>query len=88
MIADAARHALVVTVEDGLRDGGIGSYMADAVTEARLASRSAAGPIVIIGVPNRFIPQGKPARILSDLGLDAAGIFATVIKSRESMSVQ
>jgi 1-deoxy-D-xylulose-5-phosphate synthase len=87
MIADAARHALVVTVEDGLRDGGIGSYMADAITEARLASHSTAGPIVIIGVPNRFIPQGKPARILSDLGLDAAGIYATVIKSRESMSV-
>lgn len=86
MIADAARHALVVTVEDGLRDGGIGSYMADAITEARLASHTTAGPIVIIGVPNRFIPQGKPARILSDLGLDAAGIYATVIKSRESMS--
>ena len=86
MIDDAARHALVVTVEDGLRDGGIGSYMADAITEARLASHSAAGPIVIIGVPNRFIPQGKPARILSDLGLDAAGIYATVIKSRESMT--
>ena len=88
MIDDAARHALVVTVEDGLRDGGIGSYMADAITEARLASHSAAGPIVIIGVPNRFIPQGKPARILSDLGLDAAGIYATVIKSRESMITQ
>jgi 1-deoxy-D-xylulose-5-phosphate synthase len=86
MIADAARHALVVTVEDGLRDGGIGSYMADAVTEARLANHSAAGPVVIIGVPNRFIPQGKPARILSDLGLDAAGIYATVIKSRDSMT--
>jgi 1-deoxy-D-xylulose-5-phosphate synthase len=40
MITDAARHALVVTVEDGLRDGGIGSYMADAITEARLASHS------------------------------------------------
>ena len=86
MIADAARHALVVTVEDGLRDGGIGSYMADAITEVRLAAHSAAGPVVIIGVPNRFIPQGKPTRILSDLGLDAAGIYATVIKSRESMT--
>ena len=34
MIADAARHQLVVTCEDGIRDGGVGMTMADHVHHA------------------------------------------------------
>ncbi|MUH51488.1 MAG: 1-deoxy-D-xylulose-5-phosphate synthase [Actinobacteria bacterium] len=73
MIADAARHALVVTVEDGIRDGGIGMTIADQVHAI-----DAKVPIAVLGVPTRFIPQAKPDRILAQLGLDAAGIAATI----------
>jgi 1-deoxy-D-xylulose-5-phosphate synthase len=72
MIADAAAHRCVLTVEDGIRDGGIGSLIADAV--------HAASPHVVVeslGVPTKFIPHNKPDVILASLGLDAAGITAS-----------
>lgn len=74
MIADAARHSCVVTVEDGIRDGGIGSTIADQVAEV-----DPAVPVVALGTPTRFIPHAaKPDQIHAQLGLDANGIAATV----------
>ncbi|HZX55484.1 MAG TPA: 1-deoxy-D-xylulose-5-phosphate synthase [Ilumatobacteraceae bacterium] len=73
MIADAAAHRLVVTCEDGIRDGGIGMTIADQVHE--LAHDVV---VEVLGLPTRFIPQGKPDRILAQLGLDADGIVAAV----------
>jgi 1-deoxy-D-xylulose-5-phosphate synthase len=73
MLADAAGHPAVVTVEDGYREGGIGAAIA-----ARLAERAVPmPPIRVLGVPVRFIPHGKPDAILADLGLDAAGVAAS-----------
>jgi 1-deoxy-D-xylulose-5-phosphate synthase len=74
MIADALEHPAVVTVEDGLRDGGAGSAIADAITREALAAGTAVPPVSVLGVPCRYLPQGKPDDILRDLGLDAAGI--------------
>ena len=85
MIADAARHKLVMTVEDGLRDGGVGSAMADAISAHRIESGHDAGPVVVLGTPTRFIPQAKPAQILADLGLDASGIFASIVKAYDAL---
>jgi 1-deoxy-D-xylulose-5-phosphate synthase len=73
MIADAARHGAVLTVEDGIRDGGIGSTMADQIHEI-----TATVPVTILGVPTKFIPQAKPDKILAAMGLDADGIAASV----------
>ena len=70
MLADAAGHPAVVTIEDGYCEGGIGSAIA-----ARLGERGGAVPrMAILGVPVRFIPHGKPDAILASLGLDAAGV--------------
>ncbi len=73
MIADAARHDLVVTIEDGIRDGGIGSAIAGLVADVDPST-----VVKILGVPTKFIPQAKPDRILAQLGLDADGLVATV----------
>ena len=81
MVGDAARHRLVVTIEDGLREGGVGAAIADAIGDLRLQSHSPAGPVLVLGTPVRFISQAKPAQILMELGLDAAGIVAAVTKA-------
>jgi 1-deoxy-D-xylulose-5-phosphate synthase len=73
MLADAARHEVVVTVEDGIRDGGIGMTIEDA-----LVTRPNAPRVRALGIPTRFIPQAKPAVILASLGLDAKGIVSTI----------
>ena len=70
MIADAATHAGVITVEDGLRDGGIGMTMEDLV----LSASTVKPRIQVLGVPTKFIAHNKPDRILASLGLDADGI--------------
>src|SRR5205085_8544666 len=62
MIADARRHRLVVTVEDGIRVGGAGSFMADAI--ASLDPGRQSPPVLLLGTPPEYIPQGKPAAIL------------------------
>jgi 1-deoxy-D-xylulose-5-phosphate synthase len=73
MLADAAAHPAVVTVEDGYREGGVGSAIAD-----RLADRPGRNPprLAVLGVPVQFIPHGKPDAILASFGLDAAGLAA------------
>ena len=71
MIDDASQHRLVVTVEDGTRIGGAGAAMADAIAACGSDTR-----VVILGTPDRYIPHGDPAEILSSLGLDARGIVA------------
>jgi len=76
MIQDAARHALVVTCEDGVRDGGVGMTMADRIHHA--CGTDPLPHVEVLGVPTRFIPTAKPDRILAGLGLDADGIAATV----------
>jgi len=72
MLADAARHTVVVTAEDGVRVGGVGSSIA-----AALGALGHDGPVVLLGTPDAYVPQGKPDAILSELGLDATGIAAT-----------
>ncbi|MEM7276197.1 MAG: 1-deoxy-D-xylulose-5-phosphate synthase [Actinomycetota bacterium] len=71
MLDHAAGHRLVVTIEDGLAEGGIGANIATA-----LFGR---GPAVkVLGVPTRYLAHGKADTILADLGLDGAGVAATV----------
>jgi len=83
MIADAAAHPLVVTAEDGVRDGGAGSSIVASIS-AYVAPEPdrVAPPVKVLGVPDRFIPHGKPAKILADLGLDGPGIAAAVHDAR------
>ncbi|MEQ1703912.1 MAG: transketolase C-terminal domain-containing protein, partial [Ilumatobacteraceae bacterium] len=69
MIADAAAHGAVLTVEDGIRDGGIGMTAADQVH-----ALAASVPVQVLGIPAKFIPQGSADKILAQLGLDADGI--------------
>ena len=76
MLTDAAGHRLVVTIEDGLRDGGIGAAVADSLSKLAPVG----GPAVrVLGVPSVYLAQGKPDVILSRLGLDAEGITDEVL---------
>ncbi len=88
LIADAAAHELVLTIEDGLRDGGAGSAIAQAIAQHGLSTGCAPCEVDVLGVPDRFLPHGKPDDILRDLGLDAASIaqrVRTVLDTRRSL---
>jgi 1-deoxy-D-xylulose-5-phosphate synthase len=69
----AASYDVVVTVEDGVAAGGVGDALARGLRA--VGARSA---VTTLGLPTRFVPQGKRADILASYGLDADGINAAV----------
>jgi 1-deoxy-D-xylulose-5-phosphate synthase len=79
MIADAMQHDVVITAEDGIRDGGIGMTIESTIhSESRISSGHKRPIIQVLGVPTTFVPTAKPQVILHQMGLDAEGIVATV----------
>jgi 1-deoxy-D-xylulose-5-phosphate synthase len=77
MLADAARHPYVLTVEDGVREGGIGNAIQDQLLEHTLGSQEPR--VRVLGTPVAYLAHGKPDAILADLGLDEAGIIASAM---------
>jgi len=69
----ARDHDYLVTVEEGCTMGGAGSAVAEA-----LAAEGLVKPLLILGLPDRFIDHGDPALLLASVGLDAHGIGQAV----------
>ncbi|MGQ0631783.1 MAG: 1-deoxy-D-xylulose-5-phosphate synthase [Sporichthyaceae bacterium] len=72
----AAGHRLVVTVEDGLRAGGIGSMLAGACREAGVDT-----PLRDFGIPSSFLAHGTRAQVLTAVGLTAQDISRAVVET-------
>lgn len=75
MLEDAARHEVVITIEDGFRQGGAGTGIRTALEDMGASCR-----VEVMGVPVKFIPHAKPDKILRELGLDAQGIRNTALR--------
>ncbi|WP_329108541.1 1-deoxy-D-xylulose-5-phosphate synthase [Micromonospora sp. NBC_01699] len=73
LVTLAGSHRLVVTVEDGVRAGGVGDALAKAMRDADLLV-----PLRDLGVPPVFQPHGTRAQILADLGLTAQDVARDV----------
>ncbi|HEY4319300.1 MAG TPA: 1-deoxy-D-xylulose-5-phosphate synthase [Herbaspirillum sp.] len=71
----AAQHDALVTVEEGTVMGGAGSAVAEALAEAGILK-----PLLILGLPDRFIDHGDAPKLLASCGLDGAGIGASVLQ--------
>ncbi|MEY3447352.1 MAG: hypothetical protein RIR45_2107 [Pseudomonadota bacterium] len=71
----ARSHQALVTVEEGATMGGAGSAVAEALHAAGLQL-----PVLQLGLPDRFIEHGDPAKLLALQGLDAAGIRASIAR--------
>jgi len=69
----ARTHDAIVTVEEGAIMGGAGSAVSEALQEAGLIR-----PMLQLGLPDRFIEHGDPAKLLSAIGLDAPGIEKSI----------
>ncbi|WP_174849287.1 1-deoxy-D-xylulose-5-phosphate synthase [Yersinia artesiana] len=65
----AASHEILVTVEENAIMGGAGS----GVNELLMAKRQLV-PVLNLGLPDHFVPQGEQDEMRAELGLDAAGI--------------
>jgi 1-deoxy-D-xylulose-5-phosphate synthase len=84
MITDAMQHDVVVTAEDGIRDGGIGMTIENTINDMSTSTTSTTHkrPVVrVLGVPTTFVPTAKPNVILHQMGLDSEGIVAQVLRT-------
>ncbi|MGH9125748.1 MAG: 1-deoxy-D-xylulose-5-phosphate synthase [Acidimicrobiales bacterium] len=78
LVADASGHRLVVTIEDGVAEGGAGSHLAQAIATHCHHAALAAPTVINLGTPAAYLPHGRPADIRALLGLDGAGIAASI----------
>ena len=69
----ALQHDLIVTVEEHQVMGGAGSAVCEALNRLEISKR-----VLLLGLPDRFIDHGDPARLLASVGLDAAGIGQSI----------
>jgi 1-deoxy-D-xylulose-5-phosphate synthase len=77
LVAAAAGHEHVVTVEDNGEHGGYGDAFARAVRAAGVTV-----PMRTLALPQRFLAHGSRGGILSDQGLDGRGIAAAVLEAQ------
>jgi 1-deoxy-D-xylulose-5-phosphate synthase len=70
----AATHRLVVTVEDGGRQGGAGSTIARAIADAGVATA-----VRVHAIPQEFQIHASRAEVLARVGLDAETIAADTL---------
>ncbi len=69
----AREHELLVTVEEGSLMGGAGSAVAEYLAAASLTPQ-----LLHLGLPDRFVDHGDTAVLLAEVGLDKAGLLASI----------
>jgi 1-deoxy-D-xylulose-5-phosphate synthase len=82
----AAEHDLLVTVEEGVLQGGFGSAVWETLSESGLAVPR----IIRVGLPDRYVTHGKPALLHDEVGFTgeriAERIRAAVLDPRSAVS--
>ncbi len=71
----AARHELLITIEENVVAGGAGSAVAEL-----LARTGSPVPVIQLGLPDRFPEQGDISALHAEYGLDAAGIRRAILR--------
>jgi 1-deoxy-D-xylulose-5-phosphate synthase len=74
LVADlAAAHDVLVTIEENTIMGGAGSAVMESLCRQKINVR-----LLMLGLPDAYIDQGDHAELLTDCGLDKAGIIQSV----------
>lgn len=81
LVSLAGEYDCVVSVEDGIVQGGFGWSLRDALAEARV-------PVRCLGVPQGFPEHGDRAAIIARFGYDADGIESAVRELLEHISAR
>lgn len=74
VVSLAAAHRLVITIEDGIRVGGVGTRVRQVLREAGVDTA-----VDELGLPDEFLNHATREQILDDAGLSAAKIAHDVV---------
>ena len=73
----AQRYDIIVTVEDGMSSGGLGSAVLETMEDLPVRVKR-------LGVHDRFVTHGSTKELMHMFGLDADGIADTLINIQTS----
>ena len=68
-----AKYKRIITVEDGIADGGFGSAVLEEANRQQYA-----GKIIRLGVPDEFVTHGSVSELYREVGIDADSIAKTI----------
>ncbi|MDH2924123.1 1-deoxy-D-xylulose-5-phosphate synthase [Nicoletella semolina] len=77
----ANTHDLLVTLEENAIQGGVGSAVNEFLQNSHITK-----PLVMLGIPDFFIPQATQSEAYADLGIDSAGIREKIAQHLKQLS--
>lgn len=69
----AREYSYIITIEDGVINGGFGSAVLEYFSDQGIDIK-----VRRMGIPDRFIEHGTPEELYAEIGLDAAGIERSI----------
>lgn len=75
MLDELMSHKMIVTVEEGVKRGGFGEYVA-----SYLCEKGYKGKVLTLGLPDIYLEHGTRQELLKEYGLDVLGIHDTILK--------
>lgn len=71
--AHAERYGKIITIEEGVLAGGVGSAVLEYLNQEELLGKCR---VLTLGIPDEFVFHGDKALLFKDIGLDTAAIAA------------
>ncbi|MBK5232808.1 MAG: 1-deoxy-D-xylulose-5-phosphate synthase [Thermoleophilia bacterium] len=79
----AIGHDLIVTIEEGVLQGGFGSAVLEYL-EDNFPNPGGRARVLRIGLPDRYVTHGKPGLLLEEVGLTADAVSARILSVIDS----
>lgn len=80
LLEHAAQYGKIVTLEEGVLQGGVGSAVLETLNAAKMLQKC---QVLTLGIPDEFVLHGDKKLLFKDLGLDVetiAGKIAALVK--------
>ena len=77
----AATHELLITVEENVLPGGVGSAILEHLEDAFADRSEERARVMRVGLPDRYVTHGKPAQIREEVGFTGEAVAERVLTS-------
>ena len=77
----AEKGVTIITVEDGVKNGGLGSAVTEWLNDHGYSNR-----VIRIGVPDNFVPHGKVPELMTQCCMDEEAIYQTIVETVQNVT--
>lgn len=83
IIAEAKKHSIIITIEDGVVTGGVGTAIQELLSQNFIFK-----PFKAFGLPDAFLEHGERHEVLAMVGLESNQFLADVIAFQSAVTSQ